>query len=61
MNNKLQSGNAQGALQKCNELLKIDGRDDILRDKDIYVSNCDYLDDLLSDSQDIKSYVKTLK
>ena len=36
MNNKLQSGNAQGALQKCNELLKIQGRDDILRDKDIY-------------------------
>ena len=33
----------------------------IFRDKDIYVSNCDYLDDLLSDSQDIKSYVKTLK
>ena len=36
MNNKLQSGNAQGALQKCSELLKIGGRDDILRDKDIY-------------------------
>ena len=36
MNSKLQSGNAQGALQKCNELLKINGRDDILKDKDIY-------------------------
>ena len=36
MNEKLQSGNAAGALEKCNELLRIDGRDDILGDKDIY-------------------------
>ena len=36
MNNKLQNNNPQGALQKCNELLKINGRDDILKDKDIY-------------------------
>ncbi len=33
----------------------------IFKDKDIYVSNCDYLDDLLSDSKDIKSFVKKLK
>ena len=36
MNNKLQSGDATGALARCNELLKITGRDDILSDKDIY-------------------------
>ena len=36
MNEKLQNGNAAGALEKCNELLRFDGRDDILGDKDIY-------------------------
>ena len=36
MNNKLQNGDAAGALARCNELLKITGRDDILSDKDIY-------------------------
>ncbi len=33
----------------------------IFKDKDIYVSNCDYLDDLLSNDEDIRSYVKKLK
>ena len=33
----------------------------ILRDKDIYQSNCEYLDELLTDHKDIRSYVKTLK
>ena len=36
MNSKLQNGDAAGALSRCNELLKITGRDDILSDKDIY-------------------------
>ena len=36
MNAKLQSGDPAGALNRCNELLKITGRDDILSDKDIY-------------------------
>ena len=36
MNAKLQGGDAAGALNRCNELLKISGRDDILSDKDIY-------------------------
>ena len=36
MNSKLQSGDVAGALNRCNELLKISGRDDLLSDKDIY-------------------------
>ena len=36
MNAKLQNGDAAGALNRCNELLKFNGRDDILSDKDIY-------------------------
>ena len=36
MNARLQGGDPSGALNKCNELLKISGRDDILSDKDIY-------------------------
>ena len=36
MNDKLKGGDAAGALNRCNELLKISGRDDILSDKDIY-------------------------
>ena len=36
MNARLQGGDAAGALNRCNELLKISGRDDILSDKDIY-------------------------
>ena len=36
MNARLQNGDPTGALNRCNELLKISGRDDILSDKDIY-------------------------
>lgn len=40
---------------------KINTFNNLFKDKDIYISNCDYLDDLLSDSKDVKSFVKKLK